>query len=78
MLKPFLKTILYLYKSMISPFLPPSCRFYPSCSDYAKEAIDRHGAASGMYFAAKRLLRCHPFNDGGYDPVPQTPHNHHE
>ena len=48
----------------------PRCRFYPSCSQYMSEAVDRYGALKGAYFGIKRILRCHPFNDGGYDPVP--------
>ena len=52
------------------PFLPPMCRFHPSCSDYALEALKVHGAAHGSLLAAKRVCRCHPFNPGGFDPVP--------
>ena len=62
--------LLLLYKRLISPALPPSCRFYPSCSDYAYGAIETHGPATGVALAAKRLLKCHPFNTGGFDPVP--------
>jgi putative membrane protein insertion efficiency factor len=58
------------YQVAISPALPPSCRFYPSCSQYALEALRRHGALRGSWLAARRLVRCHPFNPGGYDPVP--------
>ena len=74
MLKTLIKSLLYIYKSAISPFLPPSCRFYPSCSDYAKEAVHIHGAVCGSYLATRRLLRCHPFHSGGFDPVPLTFH----
>lgn len=57
------------YQALISPLLPPSCRFTPTCSEYAIEAIKKHGALRGTYLAARRLLRCHPFHPGGYDPV---------
>ena len=59
------------YQKFISPGLPPSCRFYPSCSQYALEALQRHGALKGTLLAARRLTRCHPFNPGGDDPVPE-------
>lgn len=58
------------YQLLISPILPPSCRFAPSCSQYALEAITRHGALRGGWLAARRLVRCHPFHPGGFDPVP--------
>jgi uncharacterized protein len=58
------------YQLLISPLLPPSCRFTPSCSQYAREAIMRHGAIRGTWLAARRLVRCHPFHPGGFDPVP--------
>ncbi len=61
---------IHVYRKVISPILPPSCRFYPTCSAYALEAIERHGAAKGTWLAAKRIARCHPFHPGGYDPVP--------
>ena len=58
------------YQRLISPLLPPRCRFVPSCSSYAIEALERHGAAQGGWLAVKRICRCHPLNPGGYDPVP--------
>lgn len=59
------------YRIAISPMMAPHCRFYPSCSAYAEEAFRRHGAAKGMYLALHRVLRCHPWADGGLDPVPE-------
>ncbi|MDQ3373168.1 MAG: membrane protein insertion efficiency factor YidD [Acidobacteriota bacterium] len=60
---------LRLYKTFLSPFLPPSCRFTPTCSEYATQAVDRYGAFQGIWLAAKRLSRCQPFCEGGHDPV---------
>ncbi len=62
--------ILDFYKNAISPWLPPACRFEPTCSVYAREAIERHGLRTGSFLALRRLLRCHPFHSGGFDPVP--------
>jgi len=64
-----LVSLLKFYKATISPWLPPSCRFVPTCSEYACEAIQRHGALRGSAMGLRRLLRCHPFHSGGYDPV---------
>lgn len=58
------------YQIVFRPMLGSNCRFYPSCSDFAREAIERHGAAKGAWLAARRIGRCHPFHPGGYDPVP--------
>jgi putative membrane protein insertion efficiency factor len=57
------------YKILISPLLPSACRFYPTCSEYMMDAIARHGAIRGIWMGLKRLGRCHPFHEGGYDPV---------
>jgi putative membrane protein insertion efficiency factor len=65
--------LLRVYKVAVSPLLGSRCRFYPSCSDYAREAIQYHGAARGSYLAVKRLCRCHPFSAGGIDLVPPAP-----
>jgi putative membrane protein insertion efficiency factor len=62
--------ILRGYKRFVSPLLPLSCRFYPTCSEYAYQAIERFGAARGSWLALRRLLKCHPFHEGGFDPVP--------
>ena len=62
--------IIRFYQKAISPALPPSCRFTPSCSHYGYEAIEKHGLMKGGWLAIKRISRCHPFNSGGYDPVP--------
>ncbi|MDZ4167499.1 MAG: membrane protein insertion efficiency factor YidD [Coriobacteriia bacterium] len=62
--------LIRMYQRAISPLLPASCRFYPTCSSYAVAAIARHGLARGGWMALKRIGRCHPWNPGGYDPVP--------
>jgi putative membrane protein insertion efficiency factor len=62
--------LLRLYKSVISPILPPMCRFEPTCSVYAMTAVEKYGALHGSWLAARRLFRCHPFHPGGWDPVP--------
>lgn len=59
-----------LYRKYISPLFPARCRFYPTCSAYAYEAIEKYGALKGGFLTVKRILKCHPFNAGGYDPVP--------
>ncbi len=69
-MRSILKAFILGYRYTLSPLLGPTCRFYPSCSCYAEQAIDAHGAVRGCYLAARRLLRCHPWNPGGYDPVP--------
>ncbi|MCL2840429.1 MAG: membrane protein insertion efficiency factor YidD [Defluviitaleaceae bacterium] len=66
----FIMASLRLYKRFISPLLGDNCRFYPSCSMYMLEAVDKYGAAKGVWMGVKRLARCQPFSKGGYDPVP--------
>lgn len=68
-----LVSLIRLYQMGVSPFVVPSCRFVPSCSQYALEAIARHGAVRGSVLALGRLSRCHPLHAGGYDPVPDAP-----
>jgi len=65
-----LAALIRAYQRFLSPTLPPSCRFHPSCSQYALEAVTRYGALKGSWLAARRLVRCHPFHPGGFDPVP--------
>ena len=65
-------SLIRFYQKVISPMTPPSCRFYPSCSQYAVEAIQKHGAIKGSYLAIRRLSKCHPFHHGGHDPVPEN------
>jgi len=62
--------LLRMYKLIISPWLPNACRFYPTCSVYAVNAVTKHGVLKGSFLAVKRVLRCNPFFEGGYDPVP--------
>lgn len=71
-MKRLLLFLLRLYKKLVSPLLPKSCRFEPTCSEYAAKAVERFGVLRGTYLAAGRLLRCQPFCRGGYDPVPET------
>lgn len=65
--------LIRFYQRFISPWLPPSCRFEPSCSQYGYQAIERYGVLRGGWLALKRIARCHPFHPGGYDPVPDLP-----
>lgn len=63
-------TIISLYRKYITPYTPRSCRFYPTCSKYAYEAFEKYGFLKGLYLSVKRVLKCHPFHKGGYDPLP--------
>ena len=69
-MKTALLLLIRFYRAAISPLFPPSCRYVPTCSQDAMEAIGKYGAAKGGWLALKRILRCHPFHKGGYDPVP--------
>ena len=73
-MKRILIALIRLYKRAISPLLPNACKYTPTCSEYAMEAIEVHGALKGSLLAAWRLLRCNPFSRGGYDPVPKPHH----
>jgi uncharacterized protein len=70
-MKPILIGLIKGYRMLISPLFAPTCRFQPTCSQYAMEAIDRFGTVRGTWLAIRRITRCHPFHPGGYDPVPQ-------
>ena len=65
-----LRKLLSLYRLVVSPLVGPACRFEPTCSNYASEALEKHGSISGIWLAVKRLGRCHPLGGSGYDPVP--------
>ncbi|MCK5742720.1 MAG: membrane protein insertion efficiency factor YidD [Chlorobi bacterium] len=68
--------LIKIYKWIISPIFPSSCRFYPTCSSYSIEALEKHGALRGSFLSAKRIVKCQPFHPGGFDPVPECGHNH--
>lgn len=70
-MKKLLMGIIRIYQKFISPLSPPSCRFYPTCSHYGLEAVEKHGSIKGSYLAVKRISKCHPFHEGGFDPVPE-------
>ena len=67
-----LSTLIWAYRLFVSPVLAPACRYAPTCSGYALEALRLHGAVRGSVLAVRRILRCHPWADGGFDPVPET------
>ena len=68
-MKQLMKLMIRFYQKCISPVIPGRCRFYPTCSDYFLQALDRYGFFKGTYLGTKRVLKCHPFNPGGYDPL---------
>jgi putative membrane protein insertion efficiency factor len=70
-MKHIFMAVIRFYQKFLSPLKPPSCRFYPTCSHYGLEAIRVHGAAKGGWLTIKRILKCHPFHPGGFDPVPE-------
>ena len=72
----FLIWLIKGYRYLISPMMGRSCRFHPTCSSYTLEAIERYGVVRGGWLGIKRILRCHPYNEGGYDPVPDPDHHH--
>ncbi len=69
-MRKFITALIRGYQYLLSPFFGPTCRFHPSCSDYAIEALRRHGVVPGTYLSLRRLARCHPWHPGGLDPVP--------
>jgi putative membrane protein insertion efficiency factor len=72
LLKPVLLKLIAIYRFLLSPWIGGQCRFHPTCSVYTEQAIEAHGALAGSYLGARRLLRCHPWCEGGADPVPQA------
>jgi hypothetical protein len=62
--------MIWVYQTLLSPLWPASCRFYPTCSAYAREAIEKYGLVKGCWLAFRRIIKCHPFHPGGYDPLP--------
>lgn len=70
-MKKILMFIIKVYQKAISPLMPPSCRFHPTCSNYGIEALETHGALKGSWLTIRRISKCHPFHEGGFDPVPE-------
>lgn len=77
-MKKILILLIRFYQKFISPMFPAKCRFYPTCSQYTLEAIKEHGAIKGTYLGIRRILKCHPFHEGGYDPVPKKENKNSE
>lgn len=75
-MRKFLILIISLYRYAVSPFLGNNCRFHPSCSHYAQDAIATHGVCRGLYLTLRRIGKCHPWHEGGIDPVPPCKHTH--
>ncbi|MEJ5199627.1 MAG: membrane protein insertion efficiency factor YidD [Anaerolineae bacterium] len=69
-MKRLVLAVIRFYRTWISPGLPPSCRFYPTCSEYTYQAVEKYGVLRGGWLGVRRIVRCHPFNPGGFDPVP--------
>ena len=70
-MRKLISACIWAYRYFLSPFLGSNCRYYPSCSAYAQESVEKHGALCGSWMAVKRICRCHPWHEGGYDPVPE-------
>ena len=77
-MKKILILLIRFYQKFISPMFPAKCRFYPTCSQYTLEAIKEHGTIKGTYLGIRRILKCHPFHEGGYDPVPKKENKNSE
>ena len=77
-MKKILILLIRFYQKFISPMFPAKCRFYPTCSQYTLEAIKEYGAMKGTYLGIKRILKCHPFHEGGYDPIPKRENKNSE
>ena len=77
-MKKILILLIRFYQKFISPMFPAKCRYYPTCSQYTLEAVKEHGAIKGTYLGIKRILKCHPFHEGGYDPVPKKENKNSE
>jgi len=77
MIRRFFILLIKGYSYLISPFMGNNCRYTPTCSAYTQEAVEKHGVIKGLWLGVKRISRCHPWHEGGYDPVPDKKHNHY-